>query len=127
MSFQTKRTMDDSKSYEMIIGVLTIAILVLTAIALPLCLLRLVDKSQNQTVCVITMSNLVNNVNQAQDRTNTDSTPEVSSSVPQEFNHVPSVPKSLPSYSECEFNQSFHSSTHQEPPSYEEAVKLNWI
>ena len=126
MSFQTKRTMDDSKSYEMIIGVLTIAILVLTAIALPLCLLRLVDKSQNQTVCVITMSNLVNNVNRAEDACS-DLTPEVSSSIRQEFNHVPSVPKSLPSYSECEFNQSFHSSTHQEPPSYEEAVKLNWI
>ena len=73
------------------------------------------------------MSNLVNNVKRAQNATSSDSTPESSSSIHQEVNHVPSVPKSLPSYSECEFNQSFHSSTHQEPPSYEEAVKLNWI
>ena len=89
------------------------------------------QKTQNQVVCVVSLSNLQNNVVQAEVRTNAAITLEDSSnSILRQASNVRTVARSLPSYSECEFNQnnpSEVSSTNQEPPSFEEALKLNWI
>ena len=99
-------------------------------------------KSQNQVVPVVSFSN---NVIHVQATTNSEIDPEGSSSNHQEIRNVsnvqsisnvpsvsnipsvPNVPRSLPSYSECEFdqhNQNNLSSTNQEPPSYDDALKV---
>ena len=86
------------------------------------------QKSQNQVVCVVSLSNLQNNFLQAEVRTNAEIVPEDSNY--HQVSNVRTVARSLPSYSECEFNQNNQSefcSTNQEPPSFEEALKLNWI
>ena len=98
------------------------------AILLALYLFKLGQKSQNRVVCCASLSNLHTNLAQA--TTNAEIVPEDSSTNEFQVVNVPNVPRSLPSYSECEFdqnNQSNLSSTHQEPPSYEEALKLNWM
>ena len=99
-------------------------------------------KSQNQIIPVVSFSN---NVIHVQATTNSEIDPEGSSSNHQEIRNVsnvqsisnvpsvsnipsvPNVPRSLPSYSECEFdqhNQNNLSSTNQEPPSYDDALKV---
>ena len=72
----------------------------------------------------MSLSNLQNNDTQGQANSNSEMVPEGSASIGQQVTNVPSVPRSLPSYSECDFDQN---STCQEPPSYEEALKLNWV
>ena len=108
----------------MIIQIVILIVLGVIGIFLSACILRAIRKSKNQVVCVVSLSNLQNNDTQAQATTISDTVPEASTSIRQEVTNVPSVPRSLPSYSECDFDQN---STCREPPSYEEAVKLNWV
>ena len=86
-----------------ILGVLGIIAIVLT-----ICLLKAGLKSQNIVSQVETI-------------------PEESSSHHHQGFFVPNIPKSLPSYSECEFRHDFQSnlnSTNNEPPTYEEAQNV---
>ena len=108
----------------MIIQIVILIVLGVIGIFLSACILLAIRKSKNQVVCVVSLSNLQNNDTQAQATTISDTVPEASTSIRQEVTNVPSVPRSLPSYSECDFDQN---ATCQEPPSYEEALKLNWV
>ena len=88
---------------------LILGVLGTIAIVLTICLLKVGLKSQNNIAQVETI-------------------PEDSSSHHHQGFFVPNIPRSLPSYSECEFKHDFHSnlnSTNLEPPTYEEAQKLN--
>ena len=108
----------------MIIQIVILIVLGVIGIFLSACILLAIRKSKNQVVCVVSLSNLQNSDTQAQATSYLDTVPEASTSIRQEVTNVPSVPRSLPSYSECDFDQN---STCQEPPSYEEALKLNWV
>ena len=115
---------DASTQNMMIIQIVILIVLGVIGIFLSACILRAIQKSKNQVVCVVSLSNLRNNDTQAQANSNSEPFPEGSTSIHQEVTNIPSVPRSLPSYSECDFDQD---STCQEPPSYEEALKLNWV
>ena len=115
---------DASTQNIMIIQIVILIVLGVIGIFLSACILRAIQKSKNQVVCVVSLSNLRNNDTQAQANSNSEPFPEGSTSIHQEVTNIPSVPRSLPSYSECDFDQD---STCQEPPSYEEALKLNWV
>ena len=115
---------DASTIYMIIIQIVILIVFGVIGILLSVCILQAIRKSQNQVVCVMSLSNLQNNDTQAQANSNSEMVPESSGSIHQQVTNVPSVPRSLPSYSECNFDQN---STCQEPPSYEEALKLNWV
>ena len=140
---------DSSISIAMILQFLFLTVLVMLVIVLSVALAKLVLKSQNQVVSVVSFSNLQGDItHHVQASRNSEISPEDSGSNHQQIRNVPSVPnvpslpnvpnvpsvpnipRSLPTYSECEFdphNQSNLNSTNTEPPPYDEAVKLNWI
>ena len=136
---------DSSISITMILQFLFLTVLVMLVIVLSAALAKLVLKSQNQVVSVVSFSNLQGDITHVQVTTNSEMAQEGSGSNHQQIGNmpivpnvpsvpnvpiVPNIPRSLPTYSECEFdqhNQSNLTSTNTEPPPYDEALKLNWI
>ena len=131
---------DASPSNAIIAQVLSLILLGVLVIFLSVALVvHVALKSQNQVVPVVSFSN---NVIHIQATTNSEIAAEGSSSNHQEIRNVPNVrsfpnvlsvpnipsvpnaPRSLPSYSECEFDQHNLSSNNQEPPSYNDALKV---